>query len=113
MLNSQRDPIASFGTAEQVARFLLHESFGYAHRAAAHEVAGVLFGERITSIDPDPSWVMPKVPDSIDDWLKRREEINEKILDPATIRRMSEAWQMACSDAWDSGKKLEDRKSVV
>jgi hypothetical protein len=50
---STRDPIAGFGTAEQVASFLLHESFHYAHQAAAHEAAGMLFGHRIMSIDPD------------------------------------------------------------
>jgi hypothetical protein len=105
---STRDPIAGFGTAEQVASFLLHESFQYTHQAAAHEVAGILFGDRIMSINPDPSWKMPEIPDSLTEWLTKRDEINETILDPVTLERMSEAWQTAQHDAWDSDKKLDN-----
>lgn len=105
---STRDPIAGFGTAEHVASFLLHESFYYAHQAASYEVAGILFGERIMSIDPDPSWEIPEIPDSLIEWLKRRDEIDETILDPITSQRMSDAWQTAQRDAWKSDKKLDN-----
>ena len=104
---SNRDPIAGFGTAEYVANFLLQESFQYAHQAAAYEVAGILFGERIMSIDPDPSWKMPEIPESLAGWLERRDEIDQTILDPVTAERMSNAWQTAQRDAWDSDKKLD------
>jgi len=110
---SKRDPIAGFGAAEEVAVFLLHESFEYAHRAAAHEVAGILFGDRIMSIDPDPSWKMPEIPDTITEWLKRREEIDETVLDPITIQRMSDAWQAAQRDAWESDKQLENGHALT
>jgi hypothetical protein len=105
-----KDSIAGFGTAEQVATFLLHESFQYAHQAAAYEVAGILFGEKIMSIDPDPSWKMPEMPDSLTEWLNKRDEIDESILDPTTIQRMSEAWQTAQQDSWNSDKKLDNAR---
>lgn len=104
---SNRDPITGFGVAEHVAKFLLHESFQYAHQAAAHEVAGILFGERIMSIDPDPAWKTPEMPESLREWLIRRQEIDQAILDPTTIDRMSDAWQSAQRDAWNSEKKLD------
>jgi hypothetical protein len=105
-MHVERDPIAGFGIAEHVSNFLLHESFQYAHQAAAYEVAGILFGERITSIDPDPSWKLPEMPESLPEWLKKRQEIDQTILDPTTIERMSDAWQSAQHDAWDSGKEV-------
>ena len=110
---SNRDPIAGFGTAEYVANFLLQESFQYAHQAAAYEVAGILFGERIMAIDPDPSWKMPEIPQSLTEWLKSRDEIDKTILDPVTTERMSEAWHTAQRDAWDSGKKLDSAQPLT
>jgi hypothetical protein len=102
-----KDPIAGFGIAEHVSSFLLHESFRYAHQAAAYEVAGILFGERIMSINPDPSWKMPEMPESLVEWLRQRQDINQAILDPITSDRMSEAWQSAQRDAWVSGIKIK------
>lgn len=99
--------------AEHVSSFLLHESFQYVHQAAAYEVAGILFGERIMSIDPDPSWKLPEIPESLPEWLKKRQEIDETILDPITIERMSDAWQSAQNDAWDCGKKVEHTQKLT
>jgi hypothetical protein len=104
---SRKNAITGFGTAEYVATFLLNESFHYAHQAAAYEVAGILFGDRIMAIDPDPSWKVPRMPDSLANWLKKRDEIEETILDPVTTRKMSEAWQTSQREAWNSDKKLD------
>lgn len=103
---SNRDPIAGFGIAEHVSNFLLRESFQYAHQAAAYEVAEILFGERIRSIAPDPSWRLPEIPESLPEWLQSRREIDQTILDPTTLERLSDAWQSAQRDAWNSGKKI-------
>lgn len=108
----EKDPIAGFGLAEHVSRFLLHESFRYAHQAAAYEVAGILFGTRIKSIEPDPSWIMPEMPDSLLEWLKQRQDTDQPILDPITMDRMSEAWQSAQHDAWTSDIKLERAQAL-
>jgi hypothetical protein len=101
-----QDPVIGFGTSEQVASFLLYEAFRYAHEAAAYEVAGDLFGERIQSIDPEPGWQPPAMPTTLSDWLSQRNKLDEKILDPVTLTRLAEAWQSAQRDSRPSARKI-------
>lgn len=103
---SDQDPLIGFGVSEQVASFLLHEAFRFAHQAAAYEVAGEMFGERLDSIEPDPNWQMPAIPEELTDWLANRGEIDEKLLDPETLDRLAEAWFTSLEEAFSSGRKI-------
>jgi hypothetical protein len=106
------DPLIGFGVSEHVASFLLHEAFQFAHQAAAYEVAGELFGERIESIEPEPGWQMPTIPEELTDWLASRDEIDERLLDPATLERMAEAWVTSQQDAYTSGRKIQKMQEL-
>jgi hypothetical protein len=101
-----RDPLIGFGISEQVATFLLHEAFRFAYEAAAYEVAGELFADRIKSIDPEPGWTLPEIPKALTDWLANRSEIDDEGLDPVTTDRLAEAWQLSQRDAYSSGRRI-------
>jgi hypothetical protein len=90
----------------------MHEAFRYAHQAAAYEVASKLFGERIMSIDPDPSWSYPSMPTTLVEWLESKEERIDKALDPDTARLMSEAWQTSQEDASSCGIRLSKKQKL-
>jgi hypothetical protein len=108
---SLKDPIVGFGTAEDVAGFLLDEAFRYVHAAAAYEVASSLFGQRIMSINPDPTWKYPKMPTSLADWTESKDKIINAALDPTTTELMSLAWQSAQEEALTCGLRLvKDQK---
>jgi|GEM_PF-1159331 len=102
----KNEPMIGFGIAENVASFLLREAFHYAHEAAIIEVASTLYSERISDINPDPSWKIPAIPEQLEDWLESQDEITDKILDPETLGKLSDAWRSSLSDAARSGKKL-------
>ena len=101
-----KDPLIGFGVSEQVASFLLHEAFRFAHQAAAYEVADDLFGERLESIEPDSEWKMPAIPEDLTDWLANRDEIDKTLLDPDTLDRLAEAWFTSLAEAFSSGRKI-------
>lgn len=101
-----KDPLIGFGISEHVATVLLHEAFRFANEAAAYEVAGQLFGERIEVIDPEAGWKFPEIPTGLTDWLASRAEIDDKLLDPVTSSRMAEAWHLAQRDAYSCGRKI-------
>lgn len=100
------DPIASFGTAEQVATFLMEEAFHYIHSAAEYQIASILFGQRIMNIDPDPHWKYPEAAISLTDWVERKNELIGRALDPATAELMSAAWLSSQEDALTCGLRL-------
>lgn len=104
--NSDQDSLIGFGVSEQVASFLLHEAFKFAHQAAAYEVADVLFGERLESIEPDPNWKMPTIPEELTDWLANRSAIDKTILDPNTLDSLAEAWFTSLDEAFSCGRKI-------
>lgn len=101
-----KDPIASFGTAEQVGTFLMEEAFHYVHSAAEYEIASILFGQRIMNIAPDPHWEYPENATSLTDWVERKDELIGKALDPTTAERMSAAWVSSQKDASTCGLRL-------
>jgi len=110
---TKKDPIEGFGTAEYVAIFLLQESFRFANQAAAYEVASMLFEERISDIEPDPTWEAPNIATSLTKWLKTRNDIDNTILDPVTSKRMWDAWQTAQNESWVSSKKLKKNQLLA
>jgi hypothetical protein len=65
-----------------------------------------MFGERLESIEPDPNWKMPTIPEELTDWLANRGEIDEKLLDPETLDRLAEAWFTSLEEAFSSGRKI-------
>lgn len=101
-----KDPLIGFGISEQVATFLLHEAFRFVYEAAVYEVAGELFAERIESIDPEPGWKLPEIPEGLTDWLASRTEIDGELLDPITTARLAEAWRLSQQDAYSCGRKI-------
>jgi hypothetical protein len=109
---TKKDAIGGFGTSEHVASVLLHEAFHYAHQAASYEIASDLFSERIVDIEPDPNWPLPAMPATLADWIARIEEVEEKVLDPVTLQRMSEAWQSSLRDASSSDRKLDRKRKL-
>jgi hypothetical protein len=111
-LTWSKDPLISFGTSEQVAYFLLHEAFEYANEAAAYEVAGELFAERIESIDPQPGWQMPAMPETLNEWLAQRNAVEDNILDPVTLNRLTQAWHTSQQDARPFGRKISKTKRL-
>ena len=100
------DPIEGFTRAEDVAGFLLHEAFHHAHEAASYEVASDLFAERIMEIAPAPGWETPEIPSTLTDWLARKEDVLDNVLDPVTSERMSHAWYSSLADASTSGRRF-------
>lgn len=110
---SEKDPLIGFGISEHVASFLLYEAFKFGHQAAAYEVAGILFGERIESINPEPGWKLPSTPETLTDWLAQRNEIDDKILDPITSDRLAEAWQSSLRDSYSSGRKIPNTQRLT
>jgi hypothetical protein len=105
-------PLIGFGISKHVATFLLHEAFSFAHAAAAYEVAGELFGKRIESINPDPGWKLPEIPEELTDWLANRNDIDDRLLDPVTTARLAEAWQTSQEDAYTCGIKITKKKQL-
>jgi hypothetical protein len=109
------DPIKAFETfskLEEVAEFLLVEAFKYAHAAAEYEVAGIIFGEQIMSIDsnseesPNETLLFHKWPTSLTEWLKDRDMMDDSIADDDTTALLADAWQSAQLNANSSGKRL-------
>lgn len=94
----------TFSRLEEIASFLLYEAFKYAHLAAEYEVAGVIFGDRIMSIEPEPGWKPPTTPENLAGWLQQRDKDDDK--SDATIDRLTEAWHSALADAGSSGRRL-------
>ncbi len=94
----------TYSRLEEVASFLLYEAFRHAHFAAEYEVAGLIFGERIMAIEPEPGWIPPSMPEGLSAWLRDRDK--EEGVDDATIAKLSEAWHSALADAASSGKRL-------
>jgi hypothetical protein len=107
-----KDPIVGFGTAENVANFLMDEAFRYADAAAAYEVASGLFGERIMRISPDPNWKYPTMPTSLADWTESKDKIISEALDPRTAELMSAAWQSSQKDALTCGLRLKKTQKL-
>ena len=103
----RKDPVESFGSAEDVANFLLHESFRYAHAAAAYEVAGELFGRKLENIElADPEWQSPDMPTSLNEWLINGDEVIDRSIDPKTAGILADAWYSSLDEACNSGIKL-------
>jgi hypothetical protein len=50
------DALTNFGRLEEAATFFLYTAFNHVHMAAQLEVAGMLFAERIETINPEPDW---------------------------------------------------------
>jgi hypothetical protein len=108
--DSEKNPISQFGYAEQLAIHLLREAFWFAHEAAAYEIAGQIFRERIATISPAPEWVLSTdaIPTGLKDWLSTRERTGGDMLDPVTLDRLAEAWQMSQREARKSDRKIRE-----
>lgn len=63
-------PFESYSRLEEVANFFLNEAFRYAYLAAEYEVAGIILGGLIESIDVEPEWKVPDLPESLPEILK-------------------------------------------
>ncbi|WP_008313045.1 hypothetical protein [Leptolyngbya sp. PCC 6406] len=107
------NPIESFGSAEYVAQFLLHEAFRYAHDAAAYEVASDIFGEKIRAIEVvDPSWEEPEMPNNLAEYLEHQARITRDCLDPETLDNLADAWYSSLDFASRSNRKIERSRKL-
>jgi hypothetical protein len=99
---------ASFYRLEEAATFFLHDAFEHAYLAAQLEVAGLIFGERIMSIDPEPDWKVPPLPTTLPDLL--RSEV--QVISDATASRLAQAWEEAQITASSSGRRLAKTHAI-
>lgn len=114
MANRKQDhPRISFSQFEQVGSFFLYEAFRLAHFSAEYEVAGIIFGESIMSIEPEPGWDPGTLAETLE--LSLEEEAKEKEPDDRdiTITRLAEAWQLAQTEARSSGTKLPKKHRMT
>jgi len=104
MMDEASKKLYTFSRLEEIASFLLYEAFKYAHLAAEYEVAGIIFGDRIMSIEPEPGWKPPTAPEALVDWLQQRDKDEDK--SDATIDKLTEAWHLSLAEAGSSGRKM-------
>ncbi|HKZ03803.1 MAG TPA: hypothetical protein VJ180_16285 [Pyrinomonadaceae bacterium] len=100
------DPLVSYGRLEEAATFFLNSAFGHANSAAHLEIAGIIFAERIATIDPEPDWVVPTLPKTLPEILHALFENNVEVISEATASKLRKAWIGAQTEASDSGRKL-------
>lgn len=100
------DPIIGFGVVEQVSGFFLREAFKYVHKAAAYEVADIMFGKRIMSIDPEPGFELPFIPQTLNEYVDNKETETSEAFE-TTIGNLAEAWYTSLAEAPASGLKIK------
>jgi hypothetical protein len=106
-MDQARQSFDTFINLEDVARFLLNEAFRYAHLAALHEVAGMIFSEHITEIPSDtkPGWSRPPTAETLREWLHRRDEVELGFTD-AALQKLTEIANSAYAEAASSSHYL-------
>lgn len=102
------DAPASYHRLEEVAVFFLHDAFEHVYLAAQLEVAGLIFGERIMSIEPEPDWEVPSLPDTLPDLLHS----NIQVISDATASKLAQAWHESQLAAPSSGRKLSKEHRI-
>lgn len=110
---NKEHPRISFSQFEQVGSFFLHEAFRLAYYSAEYEVAGVIFGESIMSIEPEPGWDPGTLAETLQLSLEEEEKEKEPDDGDITISRLAEAWHLAQAKARSSGIKLSKKHRMT
>jgi len=96
------DSFEKYSRLEEAAVFFLYDAFQHAYLAAQLEVAGLIFAERIMSIEPEPDWEVPPLPTTLPEFL--RTEV--QVISDDTASRLAQAWDEAQAAASSSELKL-------
>jgi hypothetical protein len=104
-MDKSSNKLYTFSRLEEIASFLLYEAFKYAHSAAEYEVAGLIFGDRTMSIEPEPGWNPPARQEALVDWFQQRGKEDQGD-DDVTISRLAEVWHLSLTEAASSDRKL-------
>ncbi|AFY71578.1 hypothetical protein Pse7367_3338 [Thalassoporum mexicanum PCC 7367] len=103
--------ITKFGGFEEAAGFLLEEAFRYVYRAAHYEMAEILFGERIWSVNPkslsqtfsdDPMQSIQ----TLTEYLANRDDVDSLLDEDEDISELSKIWDESQVDALKADQKL-------
>jgi hypothetical protein len=108
-MNNQFDEtLGRYYRLEEAATFFLSDAFEHAYLAAQLEVAGLIFGERIMAIEPEPDWEIPQLPDNLLDLLRS----DVQVVSNATTSKLAQAWDEAQAIAPSSGRKLSRKYRI-
>lgn len=74
-------------------------------------MAGLIFGENIMSIEPEPDWIPPSLPDTLPEIL--RAQSNTDVISDATAEKLAQAWHDAQGIAPSSDRKLPRKHEIT
>jgi hypothetical protein len=106
------DALTNFGRLEEAATFFLYTAFDHVHMAAQLEVAGMLFAERIQTIDPEPGWVVPSLPATLPELLHEVIYNDVQVISEATASKLAHAWEEAQALAPSSGRRITKSHAI-
>lgn len=102
------DTLGRYSRLEEAATFFLWDAFEHAYLAAQLEVAELIFGERIMSIEPESDWEVPPLPDDLLGLLRS----DVQVISDVTAAKLAQAWDEAQAAAPLSGRKLSRKHRI-
>jgi len=101
--------LSHYQSLVEAANFFLYTAFYHIHQARELEVAGIIFGKKIMSINPEPDWKIPSMPDKLLPFI--RSDI--QVLSDETSNKMADAWETAQVEAHTSKLRLAKKHPIV